>query len=75
MAVRNEGDWEGWLRFFLTGIATVAREAEQTARHIVQLREQLRDTAQAGGVSVNVLKLMDHLFTLAISAMSSGVRS
>jgi Fic family protein len=62
MAVRNEGDWEGWLRFFLTGVATVAREAEQTARRIVQLREQLRDAAQAGGVSVNVLKLMDHLF-------------
>jgi Fic family protein len=62
MAVRNEGDWEGWLRFFLTGVATVAREAEQTARHIVQLREQLRVAAQAGGVSVNVLKLMDHLF-------------
>lgn len=62
MAIRNEGDWEGWLRFFLTGVATVAREAEQTARRIVQLREQLRDAAQAGGVSVNVLKLMDHLF-------------
>jgi Fic family protein len=62
MAVRNEGDWEGWLRFFLTGVATVAREAEQTARHIVQLREQLRVAAQAGGVSVNVLKLMDRLF-------------
>jgi Fic family protein len=28
----------------------------------VQLREQLRDAAQAGGVSVNVLKLMDHLY-------------
>jgi Fic family protein len=27
----------------------------------VQLREQLRDEARAGGVSVNVLKLMDHL--------------
>jgi Fic family protein len=62
MAVRNEGDWEGWLRFFLTGVATVAREAEQTARRIVQLREKLRDAAQAGGVSVNVLKLMDHLY-------------
>jgi Fic family protein len=62
MAVRNEGDWEGWLRFFLTGVATVAREAEQTARRIVQLREQLRDAAQAEGVSVNVLKLMDHLY-------------
>jgi Fic family protein len=62
MAVRYEGDWEGWLRFFLTGVATVAREAEQTARQIVELREQLRRGAQAADVSVNTLKLMDYLF-------------
>lgn len=62
MAIRNEGDWEGWLRFFLIGVATVAREAEQKARRIVELREQLRHNAQAADVSVNTLKLMDHLF-------------
>jgi Fic family protein len=62
MAVRNEGDWEGWLRFFLTGVATVAREAEQTARRIVQLREELRGAAQRADVSVNTLKLMEHLY-------------
>jgi Fic family protein len=62
MAIRYEGDWEGWLRFFLTGVATVAREAEQTARRIVELREQLRGAAQKADVSVNMLKLMDHLY-------------
>jgi Fic family protein len=62
MAIRYEGDWEGWLRFFLTGVATVAREAEQTARRIVELREQLRHTAQSADMSVNALKLLDHLF-------------
>jgi cell filamentation protein, protein adenylyltransferase len=62
MAIRYEGDWEGWLRFFLTGIATVAREAEQTARRIVELREQLRHATQSADMSVNTLKLLDHLF-------------
>jgi Fic family protein len=62
MAVRYEGDWEGWLRFFLTGVAEVAREAEQTARHIVELREKLRGAAQANDMSVKTLKLLDHLF-------------
>jgi Fic family protein len=62
MAVRFDGDWEGWLRFFLTGVATVAREAEQTARRIVELRERLRQDSQVGGASLNTLKLMDHLF-------------
>jgi len=62
MAVRFEGDWEGWLRFFLTGVAEVAREAEQTARNVVELRERLRRAAQAADMSINTLKLLDHLF-------------
>jgi Fic family protein len=62
MAIRYEGDWEGWLRFFLTGVATVAREAEQTARRIVELREQLRHATQSADMSVNAIKLLDHLF-------------
>jgi Fic family protein len=61
-AVRYEGDWEGWLRFFLTGVGEVAREAEQTARQIVELRERLRRAAQSSDMSVNTLKLLDHLF-------------
>lgn len=41
-AVRDEGAWEPWLKFFLTGIAEVASEASETARKIVQLREEHR---------------------------------
>ena len=62
MAIRYDGDWEGWLGFFLTGVATVSREAEQTARRIVELREQLRQAALSADMSVNALKLFDHLF-------------
>jgi Fic family protein len=62
MAIRYEGDWEGWLRFFLTGVAEVAREAEQTAHQIVELRERLRHAAQSVDMSVNTLKLLDYLF-------------
>ena len=62
MAIRLSGDWEGWLRFFLTGVAEVAREAEQTARQIVQLREAIRHRAQAARMSANALTLLDYLF-------------
>jgi Fic family protein len=41
-AVRDRGDWEGWLKFFLRGVFEVAQEATQTARQIVTLREQHR---------------------------------
>jgi Fic family protein len=62
MAVRLSGDWEGWLRFFLTGVAEVAREAEQTARQIVQLREDIRQRAHAAKMSATAFRLLDHLF-------------
>lgn len=26
-AIRTNGDWEGWLRFFLTGVAVAANDA------------------------------------------------
>ncbi len=62
MAVRLAGDWEGWLRFFLTGVRDVAREAEQTARRIVQLREKVRRQTQSAGMSVTAFTLLDYLF-------------
>ena len=63
-AVRDDGDWEGWLAFFLEGVATVAKEATDTARNIVRLRERLRDAipAQLGRRSGNGLRLLDQLF-------------
>ena len=36
-AVRVDGDWEGWLDFFLDGIATIADEAVATSRDLVAL--------------------------------------
>ena len=44
MAVRLRGDWEGWLRFFLEGVASTAAEATDTAERIFELRERHRAT-------------------------------
>ncbi len=41
--VRDEGDWEAWLKFFLQGVNEVAQEATITAGDIVQLRETHRN--------------------------------
>jgi Fic family protein len=66
MAVRQRGDWEGWLRFFLRGIAETAQEATATAGKIVQLREQHRQLLQERGVGHNALRLLDELFKFPI---------
>jgi Fic family protein len=62
MAIRNSGDWEGWLRFFLTGVAQTAEEAAVTARAILDLREGHRRLIQERVPGVNGLRLLDLLF-------------
>jgi Fic family protein len=42
MSVRNEGDWEGWLKFFIRGVYEVSREAADTARNILRISEEHR---------------------------------
>jgi Fic family protein len=44
MSIRNVGDWEGWLKFFVRGVHEASREAAETARNILRLREEHRRT-------------------------------
>jgi Fic family protein len=62
MAVRVNGDWEGWLRFFLTGIAETAAEATNTARKIVEVRQRHHRMVDQAGLGLNGLRLVDLLF-------------
>jgi len=63
MAIRNDGDWEGWLKFFVRGVDAVSREATETARTILKLREEHRQTISTKlGGSANGLQLLDVLF-------------
>ena len=43
MAVRLEGNWEGWLKFFLRGVAEVSNSATEKARAILRLQEEHRN--------------------------------
>ncbi len=40
--VRDGGDWESWIEFFLRGVREVSNQATATAREIVNLRERHR---------------------------------
>ncbi len=60
-AIREDGDWEGWLLFFLTGVQETAEEAVGTARAIVELRERHQSRA-ADVAGVNGVKSLDVLF-------------
>ena len=60
-STRDHGDWEGWLKFFLKGVATVAAQATETSRNIVNLREVHRSViaenfGSSGGRAMRVLE-------------------
>lgn len=63
-AVRDRGDWEGWLKFFFRGVASVSLEATQTARKIVALREHHREllTSKMGRGAGSALALLETLY-------------
>ena len=72
-AIRNQGDWEGWLKFFLRGVYEVSQASTTTARAILQLREDHRVLIiekMAG--SKNGFKLLDHLFEVPIMTIRAA---
>ena len=78
-AVRDSGDIEGWLQFFLTAVWRVSDEAAETARQILAVREQHRLLVQSQVAgSVHGLELLDSLYehpytTVNIAARILGV--
>jgi Fic family protein len=62
-SVRDEGRWEDWLEFFLTGVREVAEEAAQTATAIVAMREDhLRLLTRERRSAGQLVHLLDVLF-------------
>ncbi len=59
-AVRTRGDWEGWLGFFLRGVAEVSESATLTARRILDLRERARGLDLGKGAQRLVGLLFEH---------------
>ena len=61
-AVRTDGDWEGWLAYFLEGVAAVAEEAIATARHLHAIvgesRERLLARDDATVFSLRLFELL-----------------
>jgi Fic family protein len=62
MRVSTHGDWDRWIRFFLTGVRDQAIEAADLADALLALQARYRDELQAAHVTANVLALVDHLF-------------
>lgn len=58
MAIRNDGDWEGWLKFFLRGVHEVSLQATDTSRAIIELRERHRQKLGSNALGVQLLEYL-----------------
>ncbi|MBI2302659.1 MAG: Fic family protein, partial [Armatimonadetes bacterium] len=62
-AVRDGGDHEGWVRFFLQGVREVSADGAETARAVQRLREDHRAVvSRALPGATTGLTLLDHLY-------------
>ena len=71
--VREAGDWEGWLEFFLSGVIEVSREATETAAAILRMREEYRAkiTEHLGRAAGNGHQVMNRLFDRPIVTVAT----
>jgi len=69
--VRTDGDWSGWLRFFLTGVEETAREAFGQARRLLDLHGFLRRSLLQ---KPHALTLIDELFVNPYVTVSRAAR-
>jgi hypothetical protein len=79
--VRDEGDWEAWLRFFLDGVAETAEGATEAARQIMALfaedRAKLESLGRSAGSALRLHDLLkaQPLISVAVEPAGSPVIS
>jgi Fic family protein len=72
-AIRTQGDWEGWVRFFLEGVAAAAGEAEHGIVAIASLiaadRRRLLASPKAGPASYRLFEALPMMprFTIELA--------
>lgn len=63
MDIRFKGDWEGWLKFFLKGLAEISVEATDTAKSILALKQKHSNLIETHiRTKANAFRLLDILF-------------
>ena len=73
-SVRETGDWEAWIGFFLEGVVETAGQAAETAKAVTDLFERDKTRIEASGRSTpGVLRIHDCLKRFPVSN-TTGIR-
>ena len=74
LEVSRTGSFEGWLRFFLTAVATQAKDAEVRTMRLVRGQAALRDDLLAARAPTTAVRLGDLLFVRPYLSIGNVVR-
>lgn len=73
--VRTEGDWEGWLDYFLDGVATVGEEAVTLARELfARVAADRAKVLEQSSASVAAARLFEMLPASPVVSVSAAIR-
>ena len=73
--VREDGDWESWVEFFLTGVVETANQATATARRLFGLFEEDRKLIHGlGRPSTSALRVHEYLQRKPLVSIARGAR-
>jgi len=71
--IRDNGEWELWMNFFLNGIYQVSSEAIETSMKIIELRKKYQQliNEEFGNKSGLAIQLLDGLFNKPVITINS----
>ena len=72
--VSATGDWEGWIVYFLRGVAEQALDAQARVRLVRDLQEQKRQILLMRRESANALRLLDEVFARPVVTAGEASR-
>ncbi len=77
-SVRLTGDWEAWVRFFLSGVEETAKQAGQTAKALMKLaaadEQRIQAIGKAAGSALRVHRLLQAQPILSIATASDELK-
>jgi len=74
--VRDQGDWEAWLEFFLEGIKETSDQAADTAKQILELFETDRQKIEElGRPAASALRVHQHMQAKPISSVPAAAEA
>jgi cell filamentation protein, protein adenylyltransferase len=76
--IRTNGDWEGWLKFYLTGVEEVSQQASETAKKLITMfehhRQQIQRIGKAAGSALRVHDLFKKRVILSLPIAQAELR-